>query len=121
MHTWCVPSKDSDASHQDMYKGLGEALVGVGQRSTAHSVPPSSFSRPWIYDLAAKIENVRILVYTHGQPAEDSTIDSLSTNLLRTIFEEQGRIVRPLANLFTSNLLMSHKESSQEASVLHMP
>jgi hypothetical protein len=66
------------------------AMALVGKTYTAHSVPSNAFKSPWIIsDLPEGIPTARILVYSHGEPEERCTIDSLSTTMLEKILEER--------------------------------
>jgi hypothetical protein len=67
-----------------------EVLGRAGMSATASALPSYQPGSPWILkDLPEEMKTARILVYSHGKPAERSTIDSLAINLLNVVLGER--------------------------------
>ena len=99
MATWYLPPKDAhltrvrspdSADVQPPSIEIREALARAAMNATAPALPANWLGLPWLlHDLPQEIETAHILVYTHGKPEENSTIDSLATNLLNKVLDER--------------------------------
>jgi hypothetical protein len=67
-----------------------ERLAAAAMSAAAPAIPSYQPGSPWILkDLPEELKTARILVYSHGKPAERATIDSLAINLLDKVVDER--------------------------------
>jgi hypothetical protein len=88
-HLTHVRSAESvnELSSPNMIEG---ALAAAAMSATAPALPSYQPGSPWILkDLPGELKTARILVYSHGKPAERATIDSLAINLLDKVLDER--------------------------------
>ncbi len=94
-----MPPKNAHLTHVMSAESVGElssptlieeVLARAVMRATASALPSYQPGSPWILkDLPEEMKTAHILVYTHGKPAERSTIDSLAISLLNKVLDER--------------------------------